>query len=311
MQPSTQSGSGAISGTVTATGASGRALRVYCQSTTKTVTFSGDTANYTLNVPYGSHVVTATVVGHKTTTQLVTVNAGTPHPTANFTLPAIQRRIDISIASSRILPDGVSETTVTAIVRDEEGRRYGNEAVTWGVDLGTIVNSDATTDAVGEAPMTLRSPASPGTGTVTITSGSASAYTFCEYAAADAPSVLILDPLTSATVSGDVQVEVVADDPGGAHPGISLVSFTVDGQCVSMSPGKSATQWWRSVKHTNGPHILRATAVDYDGATSYSNTVTVTSQNQISAYNVTPAEVTSGQQAPCLGGPFTSIGLAR
>ena len=63
--PDVQTGSGTISGTVTATGANGIKVHVFCDNASAVATLSGGSANYTLHVTAGSHAVTASVLGEQ------------------------------------------------------------------------------------------------------------------------------------------------------------------------------------------------------------------------------------------------------
>ena len=127
--PATGPGYGTISGTITATGADGMTARTSCAWGSAIAVFSGNTASYSnLSTPTGNIAVTASLPGYKTTTQLVTVTTGSN--TADFTLSSIQRVVDLVPSPARVAPGG-GDITITAIVRDEEGRRFGSEAVTW------------------------------------------------------------------------------------------------------------------------------------------------------------------------------------
>lgn len=280
---STQPGSGTISGTITATGANGRTVKVYSASSSTTAVFTGNTANYTLNVTYGDHAVTASMLGYKTTTQFATINSGTPVD-LDFTLSTLQRRIDVVASPERIPPDGVSQMTVTVIVRDEEGRRFGNEAVTWNVDLGTVISSDVTTDAVGEARLVLQAPSTPGTANVSVTVGGTEATEYAEFASPTAPTVRILTPTLNETVSGVVTIQLHASDPGGYKPGIHQIAVTVDGQPLSAVATGNPNVAWATYTLPNGTHTIRAAASDGDQEYGYSSAVTVTTSNGI--YNV-------------------------
>ncbi len=285
VTPATQAGSGTISGTITATGADGKTVKVYCASGSITATFSGNTANYTLAVPYGSHAVTVSMLGYKTITQLATVNSGTPVD-LDFTMPALQRRIDVVTSPWRIPPDGVSEMTVTAIVRDEEGRRFGNEPVTWNADLGTVISSDTTTDAVGEARLVLRAPSTPGTGSVSVTVGGVTYVGYAEFASPTAPSVRIKSPITNDTVSGTTTIELESWDNGGANPGVVQLAITVDGQPLSAALPVGPKVKWTTFSLPNGVHTIQAAASDGDSEYGYSQAVNVTTSNSINSVTV-------------------------
>jgi hypothetical protein len=154
MAPST--GSGAISGTITAAGADGKTARVYSGNTSTTVVFSGDIAAYSLPISYGRRAVTVVVPGYKTTTKLIRVGASTSNPTYNVTLPTLAQKIDFIAAHSGSLADGTQETTLTAILRDDEGRRINNASIAWNVNAGQVFKADYVTDTVGEAKAVIR-----------------------------------------------------------------------------------------------------------------------------------------------------------
>jgi hypothetical protein len=285
VTPATQAGSGTISGTITATGADGKTVKVYCASGSTTATFSGNTANYTLAVPYGSHAVTVSMLGYKTITQLATVNSGTPVD-LDFTMPALQRRIDIVASPERIPPDGTSQMTITAIVRDEEGRRFGNESVTWDVDLGTVISSDTTTDAVGEARLVLQAPSTPGTANVSVTVGGTTATNYAEFASPTAPSVRILEPVVNDILTGTVTVKLQVWDYYGAKPGVTNVGVSVDNQPLGSASPTRPQIVWQTYYYGNGTHIIRAAVADGDQETGFSQAVAVTTSNDIYGLNV-------------------------
>lgn len=285
VTPSTQPGSGTISGTITATGADGKKVKVLCASKYTRATFSGNTANYTLAVPYGDHAVTASLPGYKTTTQLATVSSGTPID-LDFSLPTLQRRIDVVVSPQRIPPDGVSEMTITAIVRDEEGRRFGNEAVTWNVDLGTVISSDTTTDAVGEAKLVLRAPSASGTANVSVTVGGMTVWGYAEFASATAPSIRILEPIENDTVSGTVTIRLQVWDQYGAKPGVTNVGVSVDDEPLASAAPTRPEVVWQTYRYGNGTHVIRAAAADGDQETGLSQAITLTTDNNIFNLNV-------------------------
>lgn len=305
VTPATQSGSGTISGTITATGADGKTVKVYCASKSTTATFSGTTANYTLSVPYGSHAVTASIIGYKTTTQLATVSSGTSVD-LDFTLSTIQRRIDVVASPWRIPPDGTSQTIVTAIVRDEEGRRYGNESITWNVDVGTVISSDATTDAVGEARLVLQSPADEDTGSISVTCGGTQGIGYIEYASLTAPSVRILTPTQNEAASGLVTVEVSAEDYAGTEPGIVHIGVVVDGQpLMPLLPGRQKG-YWTTFRLPNGVHQIKAAATDLDKEAGFSQAVTVNVNNPAFSVAETTAVINPGNPSSTISATLTT-----
>lgn len=149
-------GTGTVSGTITASGVNGASVQVYFGKASTKATFVDGTAHYTLKVPYGSHAVTASVAGYKTTTKLVRVSAQTPNPKMDATLPALAKKIDIIAVPTDTLADGTKEFSVTMIFRDEEGRRISNATTAWVLSTGLVVSSDSMTDVVGEAKALVR-----------------------------------------------------------------------------------------------------------------------------------------------------------
>jgi hypothetical protein len=282
--PSYQSGNGTISGTITAVGADGKTIRVYCAKASTTATFSGNTASYTLDVPYGDHAVTTSLLGYKTTTQLAAVSSGSPTATCNFILSTLQRRVDVVSSPTRIPPDGVTTATIITIVRDEEGKRYANQPVTWNVDLGTIISSDATTNAVGEAKLVLQAPTCADTGSISATCDGITAMAYIEFASPTAPSVRILTPILNENISGVVTIKLHASDSGGIKPGIHQIAVTVDGQPLSAVAAGNPSAAWATYTLPNGTHTIKAAASDGDLEYGYSPAVTITTSNGI--YNV-------------------------
>lgn len=289
----TQPGSGTITGTITATGASGKCVRVYCASASTTATFSGNTASYTLSVPYGDHAVTATVVGYKTITQLATVSSGTP-VTRNFTLPTLDKIIDVVPAQRRIAPDGTSETLVTAIVRDEEGRRIGGETITWGLDLGTLVSSESSTSAVGEATATVRSTANHETATVTAQVGSLVGCGWVEYGNPSDPSILPVSPHNGEALSGGVYITYWLGTPYGGIESLSTIEVFIDGQSTGLIGPDDPSTYWETFTSANGTHTIRARLTDTNGNSMYSPVTTVETDNHINTLQVTPDEFDPG-----------------
>jgi len=291
VTPSTQPGTTAsVTGTITAAGASGKTVTVCSAYSSTTATFSGNTASYTLHVPAGDSAITASVVGYQTTTHLASVsNGGTV--TRDFTLAPIPTILEVTSSAARIPPDGASEMEFTAVARDQEGRRLPNEPVTWNVDLGTIVSSDSTTNAIGEAHLILRAPSQAGTATISVTVGGVTVRCYAEYADADAPSIHIVSPGNVDTVGGDVEIQCECWDYYGTHPGIASISILVDGIEIDNSPGTPTEPIWHTTENTNGTHQITAAAWDYDGNEMHSNTVSVTVQNTISEVTVSPSTV--------------------
>lgn len=284
ITPSTQPGTTAtVTGTITATGADGKTVRVFSGNSSTTATFTGNTASYTLHVPAGTSAVTASVIGYQTATQLVNPTNGQA-VSLSFTLSSIAKIVEITPASSRIAPDGVSETTVTAVVRDMEGKRIPNASVVWTIDRGALVNAETITNAVGEATATIRSSTNHETATIWVQAGGSGGGCYVEFANPDDPSIIITDP-TGGDLSGFVPVRVVTSDvdSAGGESGLMCMQLYVDGQ----PKGSITTNGYRlsgldTSELSNGLHVLTAVATDADLNTMRSQAVEITVDNNIS-----------------------------
>lgn len=89
------------------------------------------------------------------------------------------------------------------------------------------------------------------------------------------PTVSISAPADGATVSGTVTVTASASD----NIGLNKVQFWVDGTYLGFDPSSPYTRSWNSTGVSNGPHTLRARAVDNAGNVSSDATITVTVNN--------------------------------
>ncbi len=209
--------------------------------------------------------------------------------------PALQECIDLVQSATRAPNDGASEITITATVRDQEGRRFPYAPVTWSADFGAIISADSAANAVGVANLVVQAPTTASTATILATSGGVTSERFAQFAPANAPSVWVEQPLTGTTVSGDVDIVVQATDSAGQGSGVSYISVLVDGTELDCNPDSVYDEHWRSYRLPNGTHQITATATDWDGNTSSANVVTVTLQNGISSFSVTPDAVAPNQ----------------
>lgn len=294
--PSYSTGSGTISGTVTAgtSAANATAWVHWTGGTTKCTLNAAGVGIYSITAKPGDHTVSVDVAGYTHAAEKATV-AANQTTTKNFTLTSIGKDIYVYPTAPRIPPDGASTTSVTAIVYDEEGRRLPNQAVTWSHDLGTVISADAMTNAIGEATLVLRAPTSNGTATISATAGSATSQCFREFATADAPSVRITQPTNGTTVSGNVYIVTRAGDSEGLSPGVMFISVFVDGIELDRAPDSFCESWLMSGRLPNGSHQITATARDWDGNVSNSNAVNITTQNDIASFTLTPSTVMPNQ----------------
>jgi len=102
----------------------------------------------------------------------------------------------------------------------------------------------------------------------------------------DPPQIQITSPADGTTATGLVTIAATANDDSG----VERVEFFVDGikkQNLSVNPSQNSPQRvltgsyqfsWHSYEHTNGPHVVRATAFDRAGAQA-SSQITLNSLN--------------------------------
>jgi len=296
--PTYSSGSGTISGTITSgPSASGLTARIHstCGSTTCLLNASGS-GSYTLNAKPGNHTVSVDVAGYGHAAQKATViNSQTT--TKNFTLTSIGKDIYVYTSSPRIAPDGISTTTVTAMVFDEEGRRLPNQPVTWNVDLGTIVSSDSVTNIVGEAYLVVQSTTNHETATVWAETGSVGDGCYVEYADEGDPYIIITSP-TGGDVSGFVTVNVWAQDDD-ITDSVSDFKIYIDG----VQKGYATTNEYRPTgieteKLSNGWHALRVLAMDDEYAGMWSQEIQMHVCNPISNLQIAQSEIVIDEPNP-------------
>ena len=127
-------------------------------------------------------VATTTLVYHeKYAGQIISVTArsGSAIRTQSITLVPYIASLDVSASPNSILRDGVSTSTITATVCDNDGNPLQDRIVTWSVSAGTgsVSPTTSTTDINGQAATTFTADAAAstnGSGTVQATVGSSS-----------------------------------------------------------------------------------------------------------------------------------------
>lgn len=130
-------------------------------------------------------------------------------PVVSFTADDASATIgagDLSVDETSRIANNVEFSTYTAVVKDAGGNPVPNATVTWATDLGTLSGTTSSTDANGQAIITLKSTAA-GTAQVTASVNNAAAVN------ADAVT-FTADDATAIIDSGDVNVDkatVVAD----------------------------------------------------------------------------------------------------
>jgi len=91
------------------------------------------------------------------------------------------------------------------------------------------------------------------------------------------PSVAISSPVSGATLSGIVTVQVNATD----NVGVARVELYLDGSLAGRSDSSSASFSWDTTADSNGAHTLHAKAYDAAGNVGVSASDTVTVQNTL------------------------------
>ena len=297
-KPSQGPGEGKISGTLTAVGTDEKTVFIHCDCSSTTATFAKKSAHYALDctVPFGEHVITVELFHYKTIKKRLRLSKSRPNAVCSLVLCPIEKEIELTCSPPRILPDGKSETTITAVIVGPVGKRYAQEAIKWAADAGAVVRSDKTTDEQGIARLTLRAPKTPGTAIVSATAGSAQSRCAVEFAALQAPSIWIAQPRNGQTVSGDVHIWMYAIKAGqGGDDGSLMRTLYIDGNEYSSCPCCIWESFWDTTRAPNGKHTLNATLSDSAGNVGYSNVVSVEVRNPISAFAVTPSSIIANQ----------------
>jgi hypothetical protein len=98
--------------------------------------------------------------------------------------------IALTANPTSLTADGVSTSSVTALVKDGAGAALPNQPVTFATTLGSITPS-ATTNSSGVATVTLTAATTAGTATVTASAGSARGMTTVTFTSRDGSVVLL------------------------------------------------------------------------------------------------------------------------
>ena len=159
------------------------------------------------------------------------------------------------------------------------------------MDLGTLVDSESSTDAVGEATAVVRSSTNHETATVTVQVGSLVGYGWVEYGNPGDPSILPFSPSMGGVLSDDVYVTYWLNDPDNVLANLCDLQVLVDSEVIGGAMYTDPTVEWHTNMCTNGLHSIRACVTDATGNTMYSPVTWVTTDNAIHAVNVSSYEV--------------------
>ena len=230
--------------------------------------------------PDPPYLVTACAQGYKSKSQLVTVTAEN-QATATFALES-QSGFILSLTANptRIAPDGISTSAITARVTDLEGAPLAGKSVTITTDMSTFQENSTNTvtgdtSDQGILSATLISLTTPNTATLTATCGTLTAQAYVEFAENGMPSVRIVYPAIGETIVGSVSVRMEASS------GVDSVDLLVDGQLAgAASPSEGAFDL-DTPELSNGSHTLQAIAFDGQSLEALSPVVLVTSDNLV------------------------------
>ena len=189
-------------------------------------------------------------VGAKTTTLKISVNS-----------PA-----SISLSGSpTTLPPGGGSTTITAIVLDATGARIPNASVNFTTTAGTLSQAIVTTDANGEAQVTLATTAAA---TVTARSGNASQT--LSVSVGSGVAITITSPVSGTGPSGTTFTFTVT--PGAGQVQNVVVDFGDSTPTQTLPAITGATPVSHQYNST-GTFTVRVTQTNVGGSTSTAVTV--------------------------------------
>jgi hypothetical protein len=176
--------------------------------------------------------------------------------------------IDVTVASSvvsgtaesialsaTVLPSGVSASFAPASIT-----AGASATLTLSASSSAALASNTSFTVTGSAASAIHNAA----GSITV-------------AGSTGPTVAVTHPTDGATVSGPVEIDAAAT-PG---PGATLlqIELLVDGAVAGSSTASPAQGFWQSTEATEGPHVIKARAVDSNGGSTLSAPVTVTVNN--------------------------------
>ena len=226
------------------------------------------TQSYTAGNTSGTETITATATNSVNKLLVLTISSAAPAIT----------RVTLSSASSSLIADGHSSTTLTATVQDSGGKGVPGALVAFATSAGVVTPTSATTNASGVATATLTSGTQVLTAAVTASANGITATSNVGYTAGAGAAVGInampstVKPAGTSTVTVsvvDANGNAVSNEPvtlsftakGSGTPSLSAVSGSTDANgllAVTYTAGSS-----------NGTDTILATSSK--GKTSSSN----------------------------------------
>lgn len=159
-----------------------------------------------------------------------------------FTLN-IPDQIEISASPKRVIADGSTKSTITAIPKDKDGNPMVGIDVSFNTTLGTLSRSFCTTDASGVATVELYS-STEGTATITASVSSTEATTSVTFYEYNPARIEIESGESSILADGVSKVDIIAraiDSSGDAITG-AIIDFSTNYGHLNKTNGVVANQ---------------------------------------------------------------------
>ena len=253
-------------------------------------------------------IATTTLTSSTTaTTAIINASSGGASGSTNVTFTAgSPASLSLQATLTRIIADGTSNTTITAVVTDTNGNPVNGTTVEFTTTLGSITSSSKT-GANGIATATLTSSTTSGTATVKATSGSATNSVSVEFIPGDpssiilyaSPSTIPADGISTSTIIAivkDVNGNKVADgtivtfnSSGGT---ISPTSTTTTNGIATTTLTSSTTAGSVTVNATSGT-ITKSTTVTFKVGSPSSITLSATNYSIPSGGGVNKTNITA------------------
>ena len=296
---------GGILATVTDTSTPANPLigaRIYCKYGSAVTNSSGVAAIEDL--PVGYYLVTACAQGYKSESQVIHTD---PPTTPTFTLESQGGGIILWLTANptRIPPDGMSTSLITAHVTDLEGAPLQGKSVTITTDMSTFQETSTNTvtgdtSDQGILSATLISLTTPNTATLTATCGSLTAPAYVEFADADDPQVRIVEPSDGSDMTGvgTISVAATVEGPNGPVDLHDLMLYVDDVAFGAPKPAaKDAGPNFDSRILSNGDHVLQASATS-GSAVGWSQRIHVNIYNALSELEINRMELFTDDAIP-------------
>ena len=258
----------------------------------QTVTFTTNLGTVTASAVTNSvgvavvNLTSGTIAGTATVTAVD--GAATNTVSVVFTSGSVANTVTLTPSPATILADGISTSTVTALVKDIGNNPVAGQTVTFSTTKG-IVSTPSTTNASGIATATVTSGISAGTATVTAVAGTKSGFTTITFVAGPAAIVTVTASPGSIVANGSSTSTItvkVSDNNNNPISGIVISPFTRSlGTLSAIAPTNSSGISTATLTSglTGGPSTITATV---QGTSISGNTVVTFTGGSASAVSV-------------------------